>query len=195
MITGCGTGSPIPRFLLRARGPDGTQDLNWRPAGQRSGWWPFGTACPGVTPVKKFKDRTTAATWIWKSIQQLGEAAKPETQPVQPKAERKAKGGTQAARARPRTVRRQESHGRQEHAQGQTGRPDAGSRRAARGQYDGPGGGHAPAEERSHSSRDIVDAGWNLWNESFAGLWCEFGRKPVSMGLVLWIGEWFRLGS
>ena len=30
---------------------------------------------PGVTPVKKFKDRQTAVTRIWKAIQNLGEAA------------------------------------------------------------------------------------------------------------------------
>jgi hypothetical protein len=52
---------------------------------------------PGVMPVKKFKDRRTAATRIWKSIQDLGEAVKPNpAQPLQPKAARKAKGGPQA---------------------------------------------------------------------------------------------------
>jgi hypothetical protein len=53
---------------------------------------------PGVTPVQKFKDRTTAATRIWKSIQDLGEPVKPNpAQPLQPKAAREAKGGPQAA--------------------------------------------------------------------------------------------------
>jgi hypothetical protein len=53
---------------------------------------------PGVTPVKKFKDRSTAATLIWKRIQNLGESVKPEpAQPVQPKAAGKAKGGAKAA--------------------------------------------------------------------------------------------------
>jgi hypothetical protein len=47
---------------------------------------------PGVTPVKKFKDRTTAASRIWKSIQDLGEAAKPEAQP------REAESRTQGQR-------------------------------------------------------------------------------------------------
>jgi len=57
---------------------------------------------PGVTPVKKFKDRTTAATRIWKSIQELGESVKPNpAQPVQPKAARKAKGGAQSAQGAP----------------------------------------------------------------------------------------------
>jgi hypothetical protein len=55
---------------------------------------------PGVTPVKKFKDRTTAATRIWKNIQNLGESPNP-AQPVQPKVERKAKGGTQGAKGTP----------------------------------------------------------------------------------------------
>jgi hypothetical protein len=46
---------------------------------------------PGVTPAKKFKDRTTAATRIWKNIQGLGESVKPNpAQPVQLKAARKA---------------------------------------------------------------------------------------------------------
>jgi hypothetical protein len=53
-------------------------------------------------PVKKFKDRTTATTRIWKSIQDLGEATKPKVaDPAQPKAERKAKGGTQSAKGAP----------------------------------------------------------------------------------------------
>ena len=57
---------------------------------------------PGVTPVKKFKDRTTAATRIWKNIQNLGESVKPKpAEPVQPKAARKAKGGTQSAKGAP----------------------------------------------------------------------------------------------
>jgi hypothetical protein len=49
---------------------------------------------PGVAPVKKFKDRTTAATRIWKNIQNLGESVKPEpAQPVQPKAGSPMSGG------------------------------------------------------------------------------------------------------
>ena len=55
---------------------------------------------PGVTPVKKFKDRTTAATRIWKNIQDLGEATKPKAA-EQPKGERKAKGGAQSAKGAP----------------------------------------------------------------------------------------------
>src|ERR1700735_4535708 len=54
---------------------------------------------PGVTPVKKFKDRTTAATRIWKSIQELGESVKPKLeQPLQPKPGRKSNDGAQAAK-------------------------------------------------------------------------------------------------
>ena len=60
------------------------------------------SSLPGVTPVKKFKDRTTAATRIWKSIQDLGEATKPKaTDAAQPKAERKGKGGAQAPKGAP----------------------------------------------------------------------------------------------
>src|SRR5579862_6038869 len=33
---------------------------------------------PGETPVKKFKDRATAVSRIWKAIQRLGETAPPE---------------------------------------------------------------------------------------------------------------------
>jgi hypothetical protein len=49
---------------------------------------------PGVTPTKKFKDRTTATSRIWERIQGLGEAAKP-------KDERKAKVGAPAAKGAP----------------------------------------------------------------------------------------------
>src|ERR1022692_4476972 len=64
---------------------------------------------PGVTAVKKFKDRNTAISRIWARIQGLGEPVAPKAaapvgtpepkadQPAKPKAERKAKGGAQAA--------------------------------------------------------------------------------------------------
>jgi hypothetical protein len=48
----------------------------------------------GVKPVKSFKSAKTAAGKIWERIQGLGEPAKP-------KAERKAKGGAQAAKGAP----------------------------------------------------------------------------------------------
>src|ERR1700683_4959010 len=74
----------------------------WRGEGLVAIW----NSLPGVTPVKKFKDRTTAATRIWKSIQELGESVKPNpAQPLQPKASRKAKGGAQAAKSAPATVK------------------------------------------------------------------------------------------
>ena len=65
---------------------------------------------PGVTAVKKFKDRNTAISRIWARIQGLGEPVAPKAaapvgtpepkadQPAKPKAERKAKGGAQAAK-------------------------------------------------------------------------------------------------
>jgi hypothetical protein len=57
---------------------------------------------PGATPVKNFKDRTTAATRIWNSIQNLGESVKPKpAEPVQAKAAVKAKGGAQSAKGAP----------------------------------------------------------------------------------------------
>src|ERR1700683_4389269 len=67
----------------------------WRGEGLVAIW----NSLPGVTPVKKFKDRTTAATRIWKSIQDLGEAVTSKAAlPAKPKAERKAKGGAQSAK-------------------------------------------------------------------------------------------------
>jgi hypothetical protein len=54
---------------------------------------------PGVTPVKRFKDHNAAATRIWGRIQSLGAPEKPQPeQPAKPKAERKPKGGAQAAK-------------------------------------------------------------------------------------------------
>ncbi len=39
---------------------------------------------PGVTPVKKFKDRPTAVSRIWKAIQSLGETVPVEATPATP---------------------------------------------------------------------------------------------------------------
>src|SRR6266850_634980 len=49
---------------------------------------------PGVAPAKGFKSAKAAAAKIWERIQKLGE-------PEKPKAERKAKGGAQAAKGAP----------------------------------------------------------------------------------------------
>jgi hypothetical protein len=57
-------------------------------------------------------------------------------------------------RAHLRRARRLRRPPRQERAQGQTGRQDAGSHNTARGQQDGPGGGHAPTQERGYLGRD-----------------------------------------
>jgi len=101
---------------------------------------------PGVTPVKKFKDRTTAATRIWKSIQDLGEAVTSKAAlPAKPKAERKAKGGAQVAEG---ALTKGKATIKATAAKTQR------SQLTARGQQDGPGGGHAPAQERSHLGRD-----------------------------------------
>ena len=56
---------------------------------------------PGEKPVKSFKSAQVAASRIWKRIQGLGEAAKPETEPAKPKAGKKAKGGARAAKGAP----------------------------------------------------------------------------------------------
>jgi hypothetical protein len=51
--------------------------------------------------VKRFTDRKTAVTRIWKRIQGLGEPEKPQAdQPEKPKAERKAKSGARTARGK-----------------------------------------------------------------------------------------------
>ena len=65
-------------------------------AGLAAGWpaarlvaiW---NSLPGVKPVKGFKSAKTATSRIWEHIQDLGEPAKP-------RAERKARGGAQAAK-------------------------------------------------------------------------------------------------
>ena len=57
---------------------------------------------PGVTPVKKFKDRKTAISRIWARIQDLGESAEPQPEPAaKPKAAQKAKGRARAAKGTP----------------------------------------------------------------------------------------------
>ena len=56
---------------------------------------------PGVTPVKTFKSAKTAVGRIWERIQGLIEAAKPDAEPVKPKAEKNAKAGARAAKGAP----------------------------------------------------------------------------------------------
>ena len=56
---------------------------------------------PGVSPVKGFKSALAAASRIWKQIQSLGEAARPETEAAKPKAAKKGKGRAQAAKGAP----------------------------------------------------------------------------------------------
>src|ERR1039457_5770384 len=43
----------------------------------------------GVTPVESFKSNKAAVARIWARIQGLGDAAKPETTPAKPKANKK----------------------------------------------------------------------------------------------------------
>src|SRR5882762_4606740 len=50
---------------------------NW-PAARLVEIW---NSLPGATPVKKFKDRATAISRIWKVIQSLGGTAEAETTP------------------------------------------------------------------------------------------------------------------
>lgn len=56
---------------------------------------------PGVAPVKSLKSAQGAASRIWKRIQGLGDAAKPETGTAKPKADKKAKRGARAAKGAP----------------------------------------------------------------------------------------------
>lgn len=65
-----------------------------------AGIWPAGrlvaiwSSLPGVKPVKGFKSAKAAASRIWERVQTLGG-------PKPPKAERKPKGGAQAAKGAP----------------------------------------------------------------------------------------------
>jgi hypothetical protein len=56
----------------------------------------------GVTPTKKFKDHKTATSRIWERIQGLGAPEQPQPeQAAKPRADKKAKGGTRAAKGAP----------------------------------------------------------------------------------------------
>src|SRR5580658_3000546 len=52
----------------------------------------------GVVAVEKFKSSKIAVGKIWARIQSLGEVTKPKAAPAKPKADKKAKGGAQAAK-------------------------------------------------------------------------------------------------
>lgn len=56
----------------------------------------------GPTPVKKFKNRKSAVSRVWKSIQSLDGGSAAETAPAAPKQRKKAKaGGKPAKKAKP----------------------------------------------------------------------------------------------
>jgi len=60
------------------------------------------SSLPGVQPIQKFKNHKAAASRIWERIQGLGAPAHPQPeQAAKQKAERKAKGGAQAAKGAP----------------------------------------------------------------------------------------------
>jgi Protein of unknown function (DUF3489) len=76
---------------------------------------------PGETPVKKFKDRATAVSRIWKAIQRLGQTTTPEdavTAPVEPQtphvAPEKAPAKTRAKRAKKAPVAAAKAKGTRE---------------------------------------------------------------------------------
>jgi hypothetical protein len=56
---------------------------------------------PGVAPVKGFRSAKAAVGRIWERIGKLGEPDKPKADKPEPNAERKAKGGAQAAKGAP----------------------------------------------------------------------------------------------
>jgi hypothetical protein len=58
---------------------------------------------PGEKPAKKLKDPKTAVSRIWKRIQGLGDAGKPDAAPAKPKAAKKATGGARSAKGAPAT--------------------------------------------------------------------------------------------
>jgi hypothetical protein len=60
------------------------------------------SSLPGVQPIRKFKNRRTAATRIWERIQGFAAPIPPQpAPPAKPKAERHAKGGAQSAQGAP----------------------------------------------------------------------------------------------
>ncbi len=90
---------------------------------------------PGVSPVKKFKDRQTAVSRIWKALQSLGQAA-PESRSRRIRAGARsrdsyARCATNARRCAGRGARDEEDHAPQERAQGPKSRQIARSHSAA----------------------------------------------------------------
>jgi organic radical activating enzyme len=80
-----------------------THNVHEAPQPQPHSIW---NSLAGVVAVEIFKSPKTAVSRIWGCIQRLAEAAKPTAKTAKPKADRKAKGRAQAARARPRRPRR-----------------------------------------------------------------------------------------
>ena len=149
---------------------------NW-PAARLVEIW---NSLPGETPVKKFKDRATAVSRIWKAIQSLGQAAPaaeepapvPETAPVaefpsseasetaQPEAVIPESHGTRPCYHRCATVarrgavgacREEEGHPREK---GAHRRSYEGCWCAARGKQDQPGDRDAQARRRHNAGGD-----------------------------------------
>jgi hypothetical protein len=89
---------------------------NW-PAARLAEIW---NSLPGETPVKKFKDRATAVSRIWKAIQRLGKTTREDavTAPVEPQtphvAPEKAPAKTKAKRAKKAPVAAAKAKGTRE---------------------------------------------------------------------------------
>jgi hypothetical protein len=89
---------------------------NW-PSARLAEIW---NSLPGETPVKKFKDRATAVSRIWKAIQRLGQTTPEDavTTPVEPQtpkvAPEKAPAKTRAKRAKKAPVAAAKAKGTRE---------------------------------------------------------------------------------
>jgi hypothetical protein len=108
---------------------------------------------PGVSPVKKFTDRKTAVSRIWKAIQSLRESL-----PGEPEAPAEVQTDVTATPVRCATNGRRSADGgtgdQEGHPVEKVTHSGPKGQGAPRRQQDGPGGRHAPAQERRHAGRD-----------------------------------------
>jgi hypothetical protein len=116
---------------------------------------------PGVSPVRKFQDRKTAASRIWERIQGLGVSVPPPAEPAaKPKGARPRKGGARAAQGAPvkgkasqkATPARKANPATKSAAAPKTNKP-------ASRQQEGRSDGHAASQERRYAGGDRADDG------------------------------------
>ena len=114
---------------------------------------------PGVEPVKKFKNAKIGASRVWERIQSLGEAAKPAAEPADPKADKNAKRGAQAAKGAPTTPKASKkatATKKTPKAKTVAKTEGAGPRE---GSQDGPSSRDAPTQERRYAGGDYGQDG------------------------------------